>query len=254
MILEPPSSVRAACHLPSSPPRCTPSASTCIGQLCIIVDNEQSSRIHMSSSRKAFAACCRRKAGSCRSCCGIAIRVRRHLQSVNAYTGATNLMLYRCNVRRDCIQTAINGRSFDFHLLCSSSSSRAQNKRSGMCCPMPGRKPYFSASPGVFLRFIHGFFHRQAICQQRGDRCSQSAAGSVINSWQSRPAVAAHQAAFAIQGVDHFGGVLMRAGDQHILASQLQYALGALRQYPDCPRRCLRPLSGVEPPYCLALI
>ena len=52
----------------------------------------------------------------------------------------------------------------------------------------------------------------------------------MIDARQARPVIAAHQAARAIQGVDHLGRMLMRARHQHILAAQLQDALGALRQ------------------------
>ena len=52
----------------------------------------------------------------------------------------------------------------------------------------------------------------------------------MVDAGQARPAVAAHQAAFAVQVVDHLGGLFVRAGDQHIFTTQLQNALGAFRQ------------------------
>ena len=66
------------------------------------------------------------------------------------------------------------------HSRSSSSASRAQNRRSGMCWPMPGRKRAGQRLPGVVLGFVDGLGHLEAAREVGGDGRRERAARAVV--------------------------------------------------------------------------
>src|SRR5437867_12203407 len=83
-------------------------------------------------------------------------------------------------------------------------------------------KPRVERLPRVFLGLAHRLGQLEAVGERRRDRCCKGATRSVITSRQSFPAVRAHYAFWAVEGVHHLRRVLVRAGYEHVLAAQTE--------------------------------
>src|SRR5207249_4396026 len=86
-------------------------------------------------------------------------------------------------------------------------------------------KPRVERLPRVFLGFAHRLGQLEAVGERRRDRGGKRATRSVITSGQSFPAVRAHHAFRAVERIHDLRGVLVRAGDEHILAAQAEQLL-----------------------------
>src|SRR5260370_24601384 len=90
-----------------------------------------------------------------------------------------------------------------------------------------GTKPRVERLPRVFLGFAHRLGQLEAVGERRRDRCGKRATRSVIASRQSFPAVGAHHAFRAVERVHHLRRVLVRAGNEHVLAAQAEKFLSS---------------------------
>src|SRR2546427_10249694 len=86
-------------------------------------------------------------------------------------------------------------------------------------------KPRVERLPRVFLGFAHRLGELKTVGERRRDRCGKRATRAVITSRQSFPAVRAHHAFRAVERVHDLRGVLVRAGNEHILAAQAEQLL-----------------------------
>src|SRR5437879_2564750 len=91
-------------------------------------------------------------------------------------------------------------------------------------------KPRVERLPGVFLSFAHRLGQLEAVGERRRDCCGKRATRTVITSRQPFPAVRAHHAFRAVERVHHLRCVLVRAGNEHILAAQTKQFLCSARQ------------------------
>src|SRR5437879_1590754 len=86
-------------------------------------------------------------------------------------------------------------------------------------------KPRVERLPGVFLGFAHRLGQLEAVGERRRDCCGKRATRTVITSRQPFPAVRAHHAFRAVECVDDLRRVLVRAGNENILAAQTEQFL-----------------------------
>src|SRR5437899_614204 len=86
-------------------------------------------------------------------------------------------------------------------------------------------KPRVERLPRVFLGFAHRLGQLEAVGERRRDRCGKRAPRAVIASRQPFPAVRAHHAFRAVECVDDLRCVLVRAGNENILAAQTEQFL-----------------------------
>src|SRR5450759_4765289 len=217
MSLPLPNTARAAATLPSSPPKCTPSASTCRANitLSLMISGTENSCV---SSRNA-QACSSRIAASAallRYCNTRAppSKARRTLRNNSAVSVSSGVIAYNPLIR-----------SFQLRFIILFTARPEQTIRNVL--PHAGTKACIQGLPSVFLRLLDRLRHGHALRHQCRNRRCQGAAGAVINSRQARPAITAYDPTLTVQSVDDLGRLFMRAGDQHILTTHEQYALGA---------------------------
>src|SRR2546428_537214 len=86
-------------------------------------------------------------------------------------------------------------------------------------------KPRVERLPRVFLGLAHRLGQLEAVGERRRDRRGKRATRSVITSRQSFPAVRTHHAFWAVECVDDLRRVLVRAGNEHVLAAQAEQFL-----------------------------
>src|SRR5712671_7627705 len=88
-------------------------------------------------------------------------------------------------------------------------------------------KPRVKRLPRVFLGFAHRLGQLQAVGERRRDRCRKGATGSMIASRHSLPSYEARHAFRAVERVHHLRRVLVRAGNEHVLAAQAEKFLSS---------------------------
>src|SRR5258706_7648802 len=84
--------------------------------------------------------------------------------------------------------------------------------------------------PGIFLCIAYCFRNGKAVGDRRRNGRRQRTPGPVISARQPLPGIRSHHALLFVEHVDYLGRILMRAGDEHVFASQSQYPARAFRQ------------------------
>src|SRR5450830_1133881 len=227
MSLPLPNTARAAATLSSSPPKCTPSASTCRANITssLMINGTENSCV---SSRNAQACSKRKAACSSRIAASAALlrycktrappsKASRTLRNNSAVSVSSGVIAYNPLIRPSRLGFIV--------LVTTRPKQTIRNM-----LPHAGTETCIQGLPGIFLRFFDRLRHIHALRQQCGNRGRQGATRAVIDPRQARPAIAADYPALAVQGIDDLGRLFVRAGDQHILATDAQYTFGAFLQ------------------------
>src|SRR5450759_1416747 len=220
MSLPLPNTARAPATLPSSPPKCTPSASTSRANIAssLMINGTENSWVTTRNAR----ACSRRNAASAallRYCKTRAppSKASRTLRNNSAVSISSGVIAYNPLIRPSRLGFIV--------LVTARPKQTIRNM-----LPHAGTETCIQGLPGIFLRFFDRLRHIHALRQQCGNRGRQGATRAVIDPRQARPAIAADYPALAVQGIDDLGRLFVRAGDQHILATHAQYTFGAFLQ------------------------
>src|SRR5882672_892485 len=135
-------------------------------------------------------------------------RAMRTLRTSAAVSASSGVMAYR---PLTCVRCSALARAGFIHL-------PRPEESIGNVLPHARAKAGVQRLPGVFLGLAHRIGQLEAVGERCRDRGGERAARPVVGLRKPFPAVGAHHALGPIQGVHHLRGVLVGAGDEHVLA------------------------------------
>src|SRR5450830_146288 len=216
MIFSSPSFLRASRKLPSLAPKCTPSAPN-------LSVNSRSSLIIRGTP---YSRQITNNAAACSAASCLLAVLLRYCSTLMPALKAALTLLSSCSVLASSAVTAYRPLiffDFIFFVACPEHTIWNILSHTWAECMLEGL-------PCVLLRLSQGFFHAQAMGDTGSDCRGERTARTMITARQALPVIGFNQFVFTIQCIGDALRTLMRAGNQHILATHCQQTLGAFIQ------------------------